>query len=73
MQRFKLFIFILELLRCRYIAELAENNKLCIPVPSFSMISGGRYSDNNLSCQEFAILPIGMCIHVKLNMCTTIY
>ncbi|XP_071560857.1 enolase [Temnothorax nylanderi] len=43
----------------RYIAELAENNKLCIPVPSFTMINGGRYAGNNLSCQEFAILPVG--------------
>lgn len=25
------------------------------------MLSGGRYTGNNLSCQEFAILPVGAC------------
>lgn len=43
----------------RYIAELAENSQLYVPVPSFSVINGGRYAGNNLTCQEFAILPIG--------------
>ncbi|KYN22083.1 Enolase [Trachymyrmex cornetzi] len=42
----------------KYITELAENNKLCIPVPSF-MINGGRYAGNNLLYQEFMILPVG--------------
>lgn len=43
----------------RYIAELAENGELYIPVPSFNMISGGRHANNTLPCQEFMILPIG--------------
>lgn len=30
-----------------------------MPVPSFSVISGGKYAGNKLTCQEFAILPIG--------------
>ncbi|XP_068976449.1 enolase-like isoform X2 [Bombus flavifrons] len=42
----------------RYIAELAENGELYIPVPSFNMISGGRHANNTLPCQEFMILPI---------------
>ncbi|XP_076635701.1 enolase [Colletes latitarsis] len=43
----------------RYIAELAENGELYIPVPSFNMISGGRHAGNTIPCQEFMILPIG--------------
>ncbi|XP_032676010.1 enolase-like [Odontomachus brunneus] len=43
----------------RYVAELAENRQLYVPVPSFSVISGGKYAGNKLTCQEFAILPIG--------------
>lgn len=43
----------------RYIAELAENGELYIPVPSFNMISGGKFAGNTLPCQEFMILPIG--------------
>jgi len=56
------YLFSVSFLHLRYIAELAKNNKLCIPVPSFNMISGGRYADNKLSCQEFQILPIGACM-----------
>ncbi|XP_006624716.1 enolase-like [Apis dorsata] len=43
----------------RYIAELAENGDLYVPVPSFNMISGGRHANNTLPCQEFMIIPIG--------------
>ncbi|CAK9828956.1 enol-1 [Anthophora retusa] len=43
----------------RYIAELAENGELYLPVPSFNMISGGRHANNTIPCQEFMILPIG--------------
>ncbi|KAL6428674.1 hypothetical protein ACFW04_007936 [Cataglyphis niger] len=57
----------------RYIAELAENNQLFIPVPSFNMISGGRYAGNNLPCQEFAILPIGNIFADAVKMVTEIY
>ncbi|KOX71859.1 Enolase, partial [Melipona quadrifasciata] len=43
----------------RYIAELAENGELYIPVPCFNMISGGRHANNTIPCQELMILPIG--------------
>nr|XP_012144045.1 PREDICTED: enolase-like isoform X2 [Megachile rotundata] len=43
----------------RYIAELAENSELYLPVPSFTMISGGRHANNTLPCEKFMILPIG--------------
>ncbi|XP_066586707.1 enolase-like [Prorops nasuta] len=43
----------------RYIAELAENGELIIPVPSFNLVSGGIFAGNPLPCQEFMILPIG--------------
>ncbi|XP_070160594.1 enolase [Polyergus mexicanus] len=58
----------------RYIAELAENSQLFIPVPSFNIISGGQYAGNNLSCQEFAILPIGAeSFADAVKMATEIY
>ncbi|XP_029047249.1 enolase-like [Osmia bicornis bicornis] len=43
----------------RYIAEMAENSELYLPVPCFNMISGGRHANNVIPCQEFLILPIG--------------
>ncbi|XP_072763922.1 enolase [Anoplolepis gracilipes] len=58
----------------RYIAELAENNQLSVPVPCFNMISGGRHAGNNLLCQEFAILPIGAeSFADAVKMATEIY
>ena len=44
----------------KYIAELAENNEPCIPVPAFNVISGGKAAGNPLPCQEFMILPTGI-------------
>ncbi|KAF7387338.1 hypothetical protein HZH68_013015 [Vespula germanica] len=43
----------------RYIAELAENSELYLPVPCFNMISGGKLAGNNIPCEKFMILPIG--------------
>uniref|UniRef100_A0A7E4USN2 Enolase n=1 Tax=Panagrellus redivivus TaxID=6233 RepID=A0A7E4USN2_PANRE len=43
----------------RYIAQLAENDKLFLPVPAFSVISGGAKAGNRLAMQEFMILPLG--------------
>ncbi|KAI4485745.1 PREDICTED: enolase-like [Polistes canadensis] len=43
----------------RYIAELAENGDLYLPVPCFNMISGGRLAGNSIPCEKFMILPIG--------------
>jgi enolase len=43
----------------RYIAHLAGNKKLVLPVPSFNVINGGEHAGNGLAMQEFMILPVG--------------
>ena len=43
----------------KHIAELAGNNKLVLPVPSFNVINGGEHAGNKLDIQEYMILPIG--------------
>ncbi len=30
-----------------------------LPVPSFNVINGGSHAGNQLSCQEFMVLPVG--------------
>jgi enolase len=43
----------------RYIANLAGNAEVVLPVPSFNIINGGSHAGNKLAMQEFMILPIG--------------
>jgi enolase len=43
----------------KYIAQLAGNSKLVLPVPSFNVINGGEHAGNGLAMQEFMILPVG--------------
>ena len=43
----------------KYIAEIAGNSKLVLPVPSFNVINGGEHAGNGLAMQEFMILPVG--------------
>ena len=43
----------------QYIAQLAGNKELVMPVPSFNIINGGSHAGNKLAMQEFMILPIG--------------
>ncbi|XP_046678700.1 LOW QUALITY PROTEIN: enolase [Homalodisca vitripennis] len=43
----------------RYIAELAGNNNIVLPVPAFYVINGGSHAGNKLAMQEFMILPTG--------------
>lgn len=43
----------------KYIAQLAGNSKLVLPVPSFNVINGGEHAGNGLAMQEFMILPTG--------------
>lgn len=43
----------------RYIAELADNKDIVLPVPAFNVINGGSHAGNKLAMQEFMILPIG--------------
>eukprot|EP01100_Stratorugosa_tubuloviscum_P001807 TRINITY_DN140_c0_g2_i1.p1 TRINITY_DN140_c0_g2~~TRINITY_DN140_c0_g2_i1.p1 ORF type:complete len:433 (-),score=212.50 TRINITY_DN140_c0_g2_i1:61-1359(-) len=48
-----------ELALYRYIAHLAGNDEVILPVPAFNVINGGSHAGNKLAMQEFMILPIG--------------
>merc|ERR1719191_240498 len=43
----------------KYIAQLAGNSDLVLPVPAFNVINGGSHAGNQLAYQEFMILPTG--------------
>ncbi|CAL8094050.1 unnamed protein product [Calicophoron daubneyi] len=43
----------------KYIAELAGNSEVIMPVPSFNVINGGSHAGNKLAMQEFMIMPTG--------------
>eukprot|EP00917_Polyrhabdina_sp_WS-2016_P027792 GHVP01059358.1.p1 GENE.GHVP01059358.1~~GHVP01059358.1.p1 ORF type:complete len:439 (+),score=92.29 GHVP01059358.1:208-1524(+) len=43
----------------RYISQLAGGRKICLPVPSFNVINGGKHAGNKLAIQEFMIMPVG--------------
>ncbi|MBW3023050.1 phosphopyruvate hydratase [Candidatus Woesearchaeota archaeon] len=40
-----------------YIAEIVNNKKLTLPVPSFNIINGGKHAGNDLEIQEYMIFP----------------
>jgi len=43
----------------QYIATLAGNKDIVLPVPAFNVINGGSHAGNKLAMQEFMILPTG--------------
>ncbi|PON62782.1 Enolase [Trema orientale] len=43
----------------KHIADLSGKTNLTLPVPAFTVISGGKHAGNNLAIQEITILPIG--------------
>ena len=43
----------------QHYADLAGNDDLVLPVPSFNVINGGSHAGNKLAMQEFMILPTG--------------
>jgi len=43
----------------QYIADLACNKELVLPVPAFIVLTGGCLSGNRLAMREFMILPVG--------------
>ena len=43
----------------QYVADLAGNKDLVMPVPSFNVINGGSHAGNALAFQEFMVLPTG--------------
>ena len=55
----KEFLYIEEFL---YIADLAGNSDVILPVPAFNVINGGTHAGNKLAMQEFMILPTGKII-----------
>lgn len=44
----------------RYFHSLASNSEYKIPTPMFNIMNGGAHADNNLSIQEFMIVPVGI-------------
>jgi len=43
----------------RYLADMAGNKQVVLPVPSFNVINGGSHAGNGLAMQEFMIMPVG--------------
>lgn len=43
----------------RYIAELAQNEKLTLPLPMMNIINGGKHAANSTDIQEFMVMPVG--------------
>ncbi|KAJ0020246.1 cytosolic enolase 3 [Pistacia vera] len=43
----------------KHIADLSGKTNLTLPVPAFTVISGGKHAGNNLAVQEIMILPTG--------------
>ena len=43
----------------QYIANMAGNTQLVLPVPSLNVINGGSHAGNPLPLQEFMIMPTG--------------
>ncbi|KAK7849718.1 cytosolic enolase 3 [Quercus suber] len=43
----------------KHIAGISGETNLTLPVPAFTLISGGKHAGNHLAIQEIMILPIG--------------
>lgn len=43
----------------RYVAELAGNNTLSLPLPMMNIINGGKHAANSTDIQEFMVMPVG--------------
>jgi enolase len=58
----------------KYIAELAGNSEIILPVPAFNVINGGSHAGNKLAMQEFMILPTGASTFTEaMKMGTEVY
>ncbi len=42
-----------------YLQQLFPKRDLVLPVPQMNLINGGRHASNNLSIQEYHVLPVG--------------
>lgn len=43
----------------RYVAQLAGNVNLLLPLPMMNIINGGKHAANSTDIQEFMIMPVG--------------
>jgi enolase len=43
----------------QYIANLAGNDRLTLPLPMMNIINGGKHAANSTDIQEFMIMPVG--------------
>jgi enolase len=43
----------------RYVAELADNDTLSLPLPMMNIINGGKHAANSTDIQEFMVMPVG--------------
>jgi len=42
----------------RHIQNISKTKRVCLPVPFFNIINGGRHAGNELAVQEFMIAPV---------------
>ncbi len=55
----------------RYIGGLSANT---LPVPMMNILNGGKHADNNISMQEFMIMPVGSSSYkAALEACCNVY
>lgn len=47
--------------------------KYQLPIPGVNIINGGRHADNNLTCQEFMILPVHRQFSERVRMASQIF
>ncbi|XP_009778766.1 cytosolic enolase 3 [Nicotiana sylvestris] len=43
----------------KHIADLSGQTSLLLPIPVFTLVTGGKHAGNNLAIQEIMILPVG--------------
>uniref|UniRef100_A0A803LX71 phosphopyruvate hydratase n=1 Tax=Chenopodium quinoa TaxID=63459 RepID=A0A803LX71_CHEQI len=43
----------------KHIADISGGTNTLLPVPSFTVLSGGKHAGNNLAIQEIMVLPVG--------------
>jgi enolase len=58
----------------KYIAQLAKNDTLVLPVPCMNVINGGKHADSGLDVQEFMLIPVGATTFTQaMQLGTEIY
>lgn len=43
----------------KHLADMSGGTNTLLPVPSFTVLSGGKHAGNNLAIQEIMVLPVG--------------